>query len=50
MDQEVTITNADEAEQTLVALLQWAQRANGPLAILLRRCLIRLRATPGPFH
>lgn len=52
MDRDITIEIESEAdaEAALAALLLWADRAHPPLAVLLRRCLIRLGSRPSPMH
>lgn len=42
----VTIEDAEDADAALSAVLAWAEIERPALAILLRRCLLRLSGTP----
>lgn len=47
---ETIVENSADAEEALSAVLKWAAGTHRPVAILVRRCLLRLRAPPGRFH
>ena len=50
MTTKFEIRNSEEAEIALRALLAWAASAHPAVAILLRRCLIRLLGTRSCVH
>lgn len=50
MTTKTVVENSQDAEEALSAVLAWAERAHPTLAILVRRCLLRLAAQPHGIH